>query len=506
MADGGIAGYAQGDLVRKQNESFEEYRQRVLKSGQIPGVESPYYTKSTDDRDELIRQANTELERRRAANQIPVKSPYVTDTADLTKAPPPAVKPAPTVKPAALPSTTADQGRGKSGGPSEKELLAARAASEKKAAAPKTDTGIPSLLKTDTTLSPTVMPSAGTDMGASASQTGAPETDPTKIAAEYAKIRDAYTPVNRFGKEIGELTAAERSMLEQEKAQALADIEKRGPAMAGYEKRLKGKEERLSKQEADLPNMSITEAGLAMMAGTSTNALINIGAGAQTGFKSYKAGLEKLSEARDKLDESFAKIEELRRSEGVANDKEMRQMSKGIAQTYVKAQEMGLSALMDDGKLGRKEAENTFNTMATNRKTIFEQAQENTRTSMREAGQNARTATTTAAQKEIAQMQEAGQTARSNFSARVQREIAAMPGATERFYGTLGGGNVKKGFEYFTAATAEGKGTEAIIQAVIKSPEILGAVSPELRKVIETEVMGRFTPAPQNKPTGTVFK
>jgi len=276
--------------------------------------------------------------------------------------------------------------------------------------------------------------------------------------------------------------------------------------MADYEKRLKGKEERLSKKEADLPAMSIVEAGLAMMAGTSPHALTNIGVGAESGFRSYKAGLEKLAEARDKLDESFAKIEELRRSEGIANDKEMRQMSKGIAQTYVKAKEMGLSALMEDGKLGRKEAENTFNTMATNRKTIFEQAQENTRTSMREAGQNARTATTTAAQKEIAQMQEAGQTARSNFSARVQREIAAMPGATERFYGTLGGGNVKKGFEYFTAATAEGKGTEAIIQAVIKSPEILGAVSPELRKVIETEVMGRFTPAPQNKPTGTVFK
>jgi len=343
-------------------------------------------------------------------------------------------------------------------------------------------------------------------MGASASQSEAPETDPTKIAAEYAKIRDAYTPVNRFGKEIGELTAAERSMLEQEKAQALADIEKRGPAMADYEKRLKGKEDRLSKQEADLPNMSIVEAGLAMMAGTSTNALLNIGAGAQTGVKSYKAGLEKLSEARDKLDESFAKIEELRRSEGVANDKEMRQMSKGIAQTYVKAKELTLSAVMEDGKLGRKEAENTFNTMATNRRDIWDQAQANARTAMQEAGQNTRTSFTTAAQRDIAQMQEAGQTARSNFSARVQREIASMPGATERMYATLGGGNVKKGFEYFTSATAEGKGSEAIIQAVIKSPEILGAVSPELRQVIEKEVMGRFVPSASNKPTGTAFK
>ena len=76
--------------------------------------------------------------------------------------------------------------------------------------------------------------------------------------------------------------------------------------------------------------------------------------------------------------------------------------------------------------------------------------------------------------------------------------VAAMPGATERMYSTLGGGDVKKGFEFFTAATAEGKGNEAIIQAIIKSPELLGAVSPELRKVIEAEIMGRF-PQVQNK-------
>ena len=172
----------------------------------------------------------------------------------------------PTVKPAALPSQTADQGRGGRGGPTQEELIAtgkARAGAD----AAKTDSGLQSLLKTDT----------------STSQAGALETDPTKIAAEYAKVRDAYTPVNRFGKEIGELTAAERTMLEQEKAEAIADIAKRGPAMAGYETRLKGREERLSKQEADLSGMSIVEAGLAMMAGTSPHALTNIGAGAQSG-------------------------------------------------------------------------------------------------------------------------------------------------------------------------------------------------------------------------------
>tara|TARA_R110000868_G_scaffold99684_2_gene274313 strand:+ start:17 stop:1075 length:1059 start_codon:yes stop_codon:yes gene_type:complete len=330
--------------------------------------------------------------------------------------------------------------------------------------AAKADSGLQSLLRT------------GAGTSTSTSQAGAPETDPTKIAAEYAKVRDAYTPQNRFGKEIGELTAAEAAMHAQNKAQLLADIEKRGPAMAGYETRLKGREERLSKQEADLSGMSIMEAGLAMMAGTSPHALTNIGAGAQSGVKSYKAGLEKLAEARDKLDDSFSRIEELRRSEGTANDKEIRQAGKDIAQTAVEAKKLTLSALMKDGELGRKEAETAFTTMAANRKAVFEQDQQNKRTAIEQAGASGRTA----------------------FSAQVQREIAAMPGATERMYSTLGGGDVKKGFEFFTAATAEGKGNEAIIQAIIKTPELLGAVSPELRKVIEAEIMGRF-PQVQNK-------
>ena len=132
-----------------------------------------------------------------------------------------------------------------------------------------------------------------------------------------------------------------------------------------------------------------------------------------------------MAEARDKLDDSFSRIEELRRSEGMANDKELRQMGKGIAQTYVKAKELTLSALMKDGELGRKEAETAFTTMAANRKTVFEQEQQNKRTAIEQAGASGRTA----------------------FSAQVQREIAAMPPAEARMLMQLGGGDLKKGME-----------------------------------------------------------
>ena len=410
MADGGIVGYAERGLVEEykyvRDPSGKLVKVPVDNTEKNPGIYDYIQSKlvpQTQLQQEFETQRVAELAKRQAAGQV-LPSSNLPPSAPPSPPAAPAAKPAPTVKPAVLPPTNAGAGRGN---PPAKQLTSVSAPLSERDA--KADLGLQSLLRTDT----------------STSQAGAPETDPTKIAAEYAKVRDAYTPQNRFGKEIGELTAAEAAMHAQNKVQLLADIEKRGLAMAGYETRLKGREERLSKQEADLSGMSIMEAGLAMMAGTSPHALSNIGAGAQSGVKSYKAGLEKLAEARDKLDDSFSRIEELRRSEGTANDKEIRQAGKDIAQTNVKAKELVLSALMKDGELGRKEAETAFTTMATNRKTVFEQAQQNQRTAIEQAGASGRTA----------------------FSAQVQREIAAMPPAEARMLMQLGGGDLKKGME-----------------------------------------------------------
>lgn len=397
MADGGIVGYAGyadgGDVEYKyvRDPSGKFVKVPVDNTEKNPGIYD--YIKSklvpqTQLQQEFETQRVEELAKRQAAGQV-LPSSNLPPSAPPSPPAAPAAKPAPAVKPAVLPPTNAGAGRGN---PPAKQLTSVSAPLSERDA--KADLGLQSLLKIDTRTS----------------QAGAPETDPTKIAAEYAKVRDAYTPQNRFGKEIGELTAAERAALEQEKTEAIADIAKRGPAMAGYETRLKGREERLSKQEADLSGMSIMEAGLAMMAGTSPHALSNIGAGAQSGVKSYKAGLEKLAEARDKLDDSFSRIEELRRSEGMANDKELRQMGKGIAQTYVKAKELTLSALMKDGELGRKEAETAFTTMAANRRTIYDQREQTKRSDI----------------------EQAGATARAVFSAQNAKEIAAMPSAQEK--------------------------------------------------------------------------
>lgn len=455
MADGGIVGYAvggpvrfaRGDIVKGQDgkDYYEGADGQLLEPGSMSAA--------WDVAKRTVTPASAEARRDRAMKIASTLGAPAAATAPDYKTP---LVNYPVDKPAVLPPTGAEGGRGN---PPAKQLTPVSAPlSERDATATKADSGLQSLLRT------------GAGTSTSTSQAGAPETDPTKIAAEYAKVRDAYTPQNRFGKEIGELTAAEAAMHAQNKAQLLADIEKRGPAMAGYETRLKGREERLSKQEADLSGMSIMEAGLAMMAGTSPHALTNIGAGAQSGVKSYKAGLEKLAEARDKLDDSFSRIEELRRSEGTANDKEIRQAGKDIAQTAVEAKKLTLSALMKDGELGRKEAETAFTTMAANRKAIYEQREQTKRSGMEQAGANAR----------------------AMFSAQNAKEIAGMPGPQEKLIDRFKDPAFAARAKDYLSMGPEAKGMEAELKAYISNPMLLKATKPELAKQFDDIIAARL--------------
>ena len=232
-------------------------------------------------------------------------------------------------------------------------------------------------------------PTAGPRMtgGAGAGIT-ALDTDPAKLMAQRDALQGPAT--NPFATQIDELEAAKRAAIEKQKTEFEADVAKAGPAFADREARLKSKQERLDKQGADLGGMSLLEAGLAIMGGTSQNALANIGAGAQVGVKSYKAGLDKLEESRDKLDEAYGRIEEFRRNEDSMNNKERRAMSREIQNTYVEAKQLGLAALQDNWKFKREDANKAFEVLENNKKSMFEQSQENIRTRMREEGANAR--------------------------------------------------------------------------------------------------------------------
>ena len=94
------------------------------------------------------------------------------------------------------------------------------------------------------------------------------------------------------------------------------------------------REESINKQLEELTgqkdqnfNMALLETGLAMMAGTSPHALVNIGKAGLVGKKSYEASQEKLQARKDKLEEAMNDLEDARftdTKEGMAEQRRLK--------------------------------------------------------------------------------------------------------------------------------------------------------------------------------------
>jgi hypothetical protein len=94
---------------------------------------------------------------------------------------------------------------------------------------------------------------------------------------------------------------------------ALAEEEKRATEFgAEREKINKEQREKLAGSEKQNFNMTLIDMGLAMMAGQSPDALQNLAAGAQQGLKGYQGRLQNIQDSREKLDESMARLAEIR--------------------------------------------------------------------------------------------------------------------------------------------------------------------------------------------------
>ena len=237
------------------------------------------------------------------------------------------------------------------------------------------------------------------------------------------------------------------------------------------EQRIKDKEARLQKNDDMNMNMSLINAGLAMMQSRGQG-LAGIAEGAGVGVKQYSEGLKLSEAARQKIEDAKDAFDELKFNQTNLSKKEVADANAAIKEGAIVSRNEGIAARMAATGEKRTDATAVFNS--------FVQSQD----AAKDRASRERTAA---------------------FSAQVQKEIASMPGANEKFYATLGKGDAKAGLDYFVKATAEGKGDEAIMLAVIKSPEILGAINPTLRKVIEQQILERFPPGAANKPTGKAF-
>jgi hypothetical protein len=230
----------------------------------------------------------------------------------------------------------------------------------------------------------------------------------------------------------------ERQDIANEKDARAAKVEafnkEQGPAMASYEKLLKGEEmqDATDKEKAGL--MSLMKGFLAMAAGESPNAATNIAKGAMVGLGDYGDALKEFKKSAKDRNKAMAEIENARRAEAKGDLKDA-QIYEDKANDYMRAsKQSGIKAIIDATGKSSEISAGLYKSAA-----------------------------------EIA-----------SANARTMAQINA-PDAQSKFYGNLGGGDPKKGLAYF----AETMGPDAKgLQAILK--DYSGMVGEARLKAMET--------------------
>ena len=156
------------------------------------------------------------------------------------------------------------------------------------------------------------------------------ELNPADFAAAVESAMPKNPTASPFDAQQTELNRANTATRQNTKKELEQQFEKQGLAFKDTLEKLTSKEARVKTMEDNQLGMSMFEAGLAMMAGESPYAMVNIGKGAQVGTKKYAEIQDKVEGARDKIDDAKMKIEEFRRNEANMNARELRAAQRDI--------------------------------------------------------------------------------------------------------------------------------------------------------------------------------
>ena len=193
---------------------------------------------------------------------------------------------------------------------------------------------------------------------------GGPGTSAQGIKDMYSlfagKPDERQAKLDSIRSQMGSLAGSETLQAQNYYKQLQDDIAARGEYGKDREAKLKGREGRIAKEEGQSGGLALLEAGLAMMSGTSPNAFANIGQGAMVGTAAYRKSMEKITDARDKLDDAYGRLEDVRFNQKSMDSKELREAKLGID----KAANAGLRSLTDfamkEFDIGRDEAKTMF--------------------------------------------------------------------------------------------------------------------------------------------------
>ena len=202
---------------------------------------------------------------------------------------------------------------------------------------------------------------------------------------------------NKLGKDINveepenlrkareELTAEDVRAKQEAKDALVRDQAKFADAFKGREERLTKREADLGKQREENTGLAFLNAGLAIMS-TPGSLATAIGKGARVGTEQYAAGLDKLRSAQDKLDEARDRMEELKLNRAEMSAKEIREAEAGINAAKVAGKNRGVEALSKMFDVSNKRADTMFTTLAEVGLTQFKEGQANLRNAAEIAG------------------------------------------------------------------------------------------------------------------------
>jgi hypothetical protein len=155
----------------------------------------------------------------------------------------------------------------------------------------------------------TPLPDAGRNPFAAGPGAGPAQTPFAMPAAPTGKSAEDFARTQFAG-------LGERSDARLKELTAAQDANKmEGKAFDGLKKTLEDEAAQAGVEKSSAKNMAIFKAGLAMMSGTSRNALENIGKGAMVGAEDYQRAAADLKKADKERQKQFAAIEEARRAE-----------------------------------------------------------------------------------------------------------------------------------------------------------------------------------------------
>jgi hypothetical protein len=216
-------------------------------------------------------------------------------------------------------------------------------------------------------------------LGAAAPNLGstAPSAAPSGGLADL--LKDIKTRETQLRDEAKQASDIEAAGLEKERTALEAAKEEAKKYGTEQEEKYKKRGERLEKDEKQNPYMSLIEAGLAIAAGESPNALKNLAVGAQQGLKGYQGRLEKVNEGRDNLDESMFKLYNIRNDKVTAAGDKLREL--GRAETEAKAKAIRSLSEISKGMFGEeiKVKSNQIDRMYKMWETKYTQSQANER-------------------------------------------------------------------------------------------------------------------------------